>query len=148
MHEATVELRMQCLQFATHAASTPEQIPDLAARFLAFALHAHPEPAEYQHKLDVLARAIHDLASVVRHQGEETRKEIIAMTVATEANTAAQARLATAVDAALVVIANGGGTATADQIADAAALPASTEALNTQASRLEAVLPPPAQPAQ
>lgn len=148
MHEPTVELRMDCLRFAAQSNVPAHEIPDLAARFLAFALHAHPEPAEYQHKLDRLAQALHDLAHVIREDGEHTRKELRIMTIATDANTAAQARLATAVDAALVVIANGGGTATADQIADAAALPASTEALNTQASRLEAVLPPPAQPAQ
>lgn len=141
MAENSLELRLQCLELASRSHAPADAIPGLAAQFLAFALHDSPERAEYQHKLDVLARAIHDLAHIIRHEGDETRKELQAMSAATDRLTASVAANTTATDAAVAAF-EAGSTSPALE----ATINAQSDIVDANTAKLTAATPPPVTP--
>lgn len=103
----------------------------------------HPAHAGSEHKLDAIARALHDLAHVIREDGEHTRKELRIMSANSDAAAAAALTLAASVDAALAAGIGTGGAIPPDVAADAAALPVATQAMTDQAARLTAATPAP-----
>lgn len=131
MAENSLELRLQCLELASRSHVPADSIPGLAAQFLAFALHDSPERAEYQHKLDVLARAIHDLAHHVKEGFD-------AMSAATDRLTASVAANTTATDAAVAAF-EAGSTSPALE----ATINAQSDIVDANTAKLAAATPPP-----
>lgn len=131
-HDHLTELRLRCLQLAIDASRpVSASVAELADQFLAFAMHAHPAPADYQHKLDVLARAI----TALTHRVKEGFSE---MSAATDRLTASVAANTTATDAAVAAF-EAGSTSPALE----ATINAQSDIVDANTAKLTAATPPP-----